>query len=63
MMCIGDNERGLCEVLLQGEFEVSDLKFLGELEGRVGVILAIFLSGARNPFFDRRSIWAVAPPA
>lgn len=34
------NEHGLCEVVLQGEFEVSDLEFLGELKGYVGVILA-----------------------
>ena len=57
------NEHGLCEVLLQGESEVSDLELLREFEGCVGVILAIFLSGARNPFVDRRCIWAVAPPA
>jgi hypothetical protein len=39
------------------------LELLREFEGCVGVILAIFLSGARNPFVDRRCIWAVAPPA
>ena len=57
------NEHGLCEVLLQGEFEVSNLEFLGELEGRVGVVLAIVFGGARDPFIDRRLIRVVAPPA
>lgn len=49
--------------MLQGEFEVSNLELLGELEGRVGVILAIVFGGARDPFIDRRLIRVVAPPA
>ena len=57
------DKHGLCEVLLQSEVKVSDLELLGQLEGCVGVVLAIVLGGARDPFIDRRSIRVVAPPA
>ena len=58
-----EHEHGLCKVLLQGKVEVADLEFLGELEGCVGVLVAVLFGGARDPFVDRRLIRIVAPPA
>jgi len=58
-----ENEHGLCEVLLQDEVKVSNLEFLSELEGCVGVDEIVSFAGARYPCIDRRSIRIVAPAA
>ena len=60
---IWGDEHGLCEVLLQNEVEVSNLEFLGELEGRVGVGEVVPFGGARYPCIDRRGIRIVTPAA
>jgi len=49
--------------LLQGEVEVADLELLGELEGGIGVLVAVVFGGAREPLIDWCLIGVIAPPA